>query len=292
MQMDFLNWLGPTKFFSIFILFLAACSEPEKLHYQTFIPSPGNNPTSKEGIELGKKIFFMENESGSGKMSCATCHKPDSGFSSASLRLINKVKRQVPSLYNLAYSQRFAWDGRERNLETVVLKPIANHEEMDQNLEKMVSEMNQNEDLKAEFRLIFGSDTIYTALVSRALAQYVRSLTKLVPKEMTSAGKILFENHCSSCHKGKFSSDFELRRSVAAASGPDSGKFRVTRNALDIYIFKTPSLANIRLTKPYMHDGRYKTLKEVVETYSQKLDISELKSMRAQNELIVFLEKL
>ena len=284
--------MGPIKYFPIFLLILVACKEPEQLHHQFSIPSPGKNLTSLEGIELGKKIFFFESENKSGKMSCASCHKPDSGFSSASMRFINGVKRQVPSLYNLAFSQRFMWDGREKNLESLVIKPLANHEEMDQNLQEMIFKMNQNQELKDEFNLVFGSDSIYTALVSRALAQYMRSLIKLVPDQNTRAGKILFENHCVNCHKGKFSSDFGLRYSVVAASGPDSGKFRISGKPIDIFTFKTPSLAKIRLTSPYMHDGRYRNLNEVVVAYSKILKIKELKSVQAQYTLVKFLEQL
>jgi cytochrome c peroxidase len=208
------------------------------------------------------------------------------------MQVINTLKRQVPSLYNLAYSKVFTWDGREKNLESIVLKPIANHEEMNQDFNRMISIMNQNKELKAEFKLVFGTDTIYTALVSRALAQYIRSLvfTNNGPKK--GNGKVLFERHCSKCHEGKFTTDFKIRKSVIAASGPDSGMFRISRKPSELFLFKTPSLAKIKLTHPYMHNGSYQSLKEVVMGYSNYLKIEELDSEDAQIELVSYLETL
>ncbi len=290
--MDFSNWWAPIKKILVFWFLVSSCKESEGLHYLKSIPSPPHNPTSLEGIALGKKIFFLESESPSGKISCASCHKPDSGFSSASMRIGNNVNRQVPNLYNLAYSSVFAWDGREKNLETVVLKPIANHEEMGLDLSEMVWKMNQNQTLKSEFKLVFGVDSIYTALVSRVLAQYIRSLIRLVPAQRESSGKSLFQKYCGNCHSGKFSTDFKIRKSVIADFGLDSGKFRVSRKPFELFHFKTPSLANIRLTSPYMHNGSYESLKNVVSAYSKYLEIKELESENSQMELVSYLETL
>jgi cytochrome c peroxidase len=290
--MDSLNWLAPIKNLFFFSFLILACKEPEKLHYQKSIPSPPHNPTSLEGIALGKKIFFLESETPFGKISCASCHKPDSGFSSARMQVINNMKRQVPNLYNLAYSNVFAWDGREKTLETVVLKPIANHEEMGLDLTELVRKMNHNQALKSEFKLVFGVDSVYTALVSRVLAQYVRSLIRTIPAPNESKGELLFQKNCSICHSGNFSTDFKIRKSVLAAFGSDSGKFRLSRKPSELFFFKTPGLANIKLTRPYMHNGSYHSLKEVVISYAKFLKIKDLKSENSKNELVSYLETL
>ncbi len=287
--------MGQIRFLIVFLIFLQACQGEKKPHFIADIPSPGNNPASVEGIELGRKLFGLKLSNGhSGPVSCNSCHKPDSGFSSYSMNLLNMKKRSIPSLYNLAYSPHFFWDGREKSLESVVIKPIPNHEEMNFSLKKMVNDLNKNPSFLKEFKSAFGTDSIYTALVSRALAQYIRSLKSEVQlnSETQSKGQILFEKYCATCHAGSHTSDFKMRVSVIANSGPDSGKFHLSRRKSDIYSFKTPSLAKIKLTRPYMHDGRYSDLKYVVEDYSRILEIVELKNTQNQKQLIKFLSTL
>jgi len=210
------------------------------------------------------------------------------------MQMINGNFRQVPSLFNLAYSPSFFWEGRETSLESVVLKPIVHQEEMNADLGQLIKKMNKNPMLKKSFKEVFGLDSIYSALVSRALAQYVRSLIR--PKRLLvdtqSIGQNLFNQNCISCHAGKTATDFKIRKSVVAGSGLDSGLSKITNQEKDAFFFKTPSLFELKLTAPYMHDGRYKRLDEVVSAYAKALNIKELSSKENQKALVNFLENL
>jgi len=292
MPMDFSNLLGPIRLLLVFTLL--SCSSGKDLDYQENIPSATNNPVSKEGIRLGEKIFFLEFPGSDHQASCASCHKPDSGFSKASMDSINGTKRQVPSLFNLAWSKAFFWDGRESNLESVVIKPLVGHEEMNVNLTDLVSFISRDKNLKSEFQVVFGTDSIYFALVARALAQYVRSLIRPVQNQTTNhvKGKALFDAHCKRCHSGSGGTDFEMRKSVIAASGSDSGRFKVSGRMGDVYVFKTPGMVDLKLTAPYMHDGRFSSIEEVLENYSEALTLKELKVPAYRLELISYLNEL
>lgn len=280
-------------------MLIGACSSRDKTLVTSF-PSPLHNPATKAGIELGKALFFSKKLSGNGQTACASCHKPDSGFASAGFATVNSVERNIPSLYNLAWSPRHFWDGRAQSLESVMFLPIVNTKEMNGNLYEIVRHLNSQSDWREQFYRAFGEDSVYTALIGKAMAQYVRSLTKEIPKSSNSTiakGLFIFNNHCSSCHSGPRTSDFALRPMVVHPKtlNPIDEQLKILKlkgATVEKERFKTPSLAGIGLTAPYMHDGSFKSLEEVVEAYARTLNKEELNNSENQAALIAFLKSL
>lgn len=277
---------------------LISCGHSETHPDISSIPSPPQNPMSAEGVSLGKQLFSDSLLSTDGHSSCATCHVEKLGFSSPRKRPVAGQKdRETQPLYNLAWSASLFWDGREKNLETLVIKPIQARHEMNSKLTQVVGRLNKSSTYRTQFQKVFGSDSIYTALVARALSQYIRSLIRFEPDStqlnvIENEGRLLFNQHCRSCHVGKTTSDFAMRKSVLQAMGADSGLFHITRNREHIWFFRTPSLAAVGATTPYMHNGQFQSLREVIIRYSQVLKQPQLASPQNQNALLAYLKRL
>jgi cytochrome c peroxidase len=282
----FSGWRG---FVSLFFL-LNSCNDRDNL--------PGNTQSgfSEKEVDLGRKLFFFNGLSGDGKQNCASCHLPQKAFSSEKILKSNGFERNVPSLLNLEKSTRFFWDGRETNLESLVIKPILSKAEMHGNLVLAIAWMNKSRKWKKDFETVYGRDTIYTALVARALSSYVRSLTVKPSMPLADSdykrGKALFQALCQSCHKGEAFTDFALRRSVIAAEGPDSGHFSISHRKQDVYFFKTPGMARIAQTAPYTHDGRFSTLESLLMAYSREPGMQDLKNEKSRKALLKYMKTL
>lgn len=292
-----LKWWAPSKYFffvflSGFILF-PACENKEVENSFAGIPSPGNNPMTSEGVAFGQALFHSELLSADGKTSCFTCHPPDSGFSGSSrhTNLHSKIRRQIPGLFNLAWSPSYFWDAREETLESLILKPIQSPDEMNLSLPLLLKKVNQKQELKQMCKAAFQTDSIGTIHVARALAQFIRTLVRQ-PELPESEGKTLFQDHCSRCHSGKATSDFQIRKSVLAPSGIDSGYFRITHLPEDVYRFRTPGLAAVSVTAPYMHDGRVPDLDSLVKQYAKALNAKDLEDPDKRTKLVLFLKML
>jgi len=265
------------------------------------LPFPQRNPITKPGIALGKKLFFDPILSGNNQISCATCHQPSRAFTDG-LALSDqgvsgkKLQRNVPSLVNLAWQKGSFWDGGAKDLESLVFGPLTHADEMGQDLHELVQELNEQTTYRSLFNKAFGKDTIYSALIARALAQYQRTLIsahsrydRFIRKEpgailtaIELKGMEVFEQKCGSCHQfGKGKNDFFTDHAyhnngldstyASGFEGIFQGRFRVTRDSADMGKFKTPTLRNIALTAPYMHDGRFATLEAVLEHYDHEM---------------------
>jgi cytochrome c peroxidase len=297
MLVPFLNWWELSRYFSFVfasgLFLLTSCENKKVRHTFTGIPSTGNNPLTEEGVEFGRALFQSPYLSADGKTSCKTCHHPDSGFSGSidHLNPHSKLRRQIPGLFNLAWSSFFFWDGREETLESLILKPIQSPDEMKLALPVLIKKVNQNAVLKQMCATAFHTENIGTIHVARALAQFIRTLVRQ-PELPGSEGKELFQNHCANCHAGKTTSDFQIRKSVLAPSGIDSGYFRITHLPGDIYKYRTPGLAAISKTAPYMHDGRVPDLDSLVKLYAKALEVKELEDAARRAELVRFLKML
>jgi cytochrome c peroxidase len=254
--------------------------------------------------ELGERLFFDESLSGGINRSCATCHQPDLGFTDGlkkSFAITNGkfVDRNAPTLLNVAFQQAFFHDGHVSMLEQQIIEVIHNPTEMNGDLNEIVLRLQKNNDYKILFKEAFkGSDdekiTAHSVIV--CLSEYEKTLVSLNSRfdeflrgdvqAMTGreingynlfAGKAL----CGSCHffplfNGTVppffnDTEFEILGTPANASNEsldlDEGRFKVTRMDIHRYSFKTPTVRNIELTGPYMHNGVYQTLDEVVEFY-------------------------
>lgn len=253
-----------------------------------------NNPLTSEGVALGRLLFFDTRLSGNNSISCASCHRPELAFSDAVAQTNvgftgTPLPRNSSALINLAWSNhRLLWDGAATSLESQAILPIADLHEMNQPLPALEAKLKQVPDYVSRFRVVF-NDEIKAELIGRALAQFQLTLIsgnakydKFVRKEngipltkVEENGLNLFEAKCGSCHSSDLFTDHDFHNNGIDGSftnqsldGVFLGRYRVTQNLSDLGKFKTPTLRNIELTEPYMHDGRFITLMEVLDHYS------------------------
>jgi len=250
---------------------------------------PSTNPLTVEGIALGRKLFYDPILSGNNTQSCSNCHVQASGFAepfqySTGIDGIQGTRNAMP-LINLGYQPNFFWDGGATDMESQALGPVTNPIEMHETWQNAVIELRNHPDYPALFKQAFGIDQITSQYVVRAIAQfertlisgnskydrYAQGLESLTGQEML--GMQVFtdpmKGDCNHCHVlGSTFSDFEYRNTGLDSIPVDEGRFSITWNNADKGKFKTPSLRNIEVTGPYMHDGRFMTLLECVEHYN------------------------
>jgi cytochrome c peroxidase len=288
------------KFFqSATILILIGCQKNNQdvilvpSHFRLNLVEPERNKASQEGILLGKKLFFDPMLSGNNSISCASCHKPDKAFSDSPnqfSRGINQklTNRNTPALFNLMWSTTFFWDGGVKNLESLSIAPLHASNEMDQNLDSLVAELKQDPEYVKLFNQVFGSE-IDIQKILWALAQYTRSLisaNSLYDKYLIDSstyiltseqklGRQVYLTYCASCHSGVLFTDHQFHNNGIdsifidkSELGVRLGRYRITLKEEDRGKFKTPSLRNLLFTAPYMHDGRFNTLDDVLNHYN------------------------
>ena len=265
--------------------------------YNLVIPSglpqmqiPADNQLTVEGVALGRKLFYDPILSGNGKMACATCHNQNFAFTDSTFALstgIDNVQgtRNSMPLFNLGYQKKFFWDGGAADLESQVIGPIQNPVEMHATLPDVIGKLNAHAEYPALFKKAFGIDNITTAYLMRAIAQFERTMIsgnskfdKYKRGEATltaqeTNGMALFQDEakgdCNHCHSlGSTFSDFEFRNNGVDSIYADAGRYKITLLGSDSGKFKTPSLRNIALTAPYMHDGRFTTLQQCLNHYN------------------------
>lgn len=270
---------------------------PTNLGWSSF-PVPADNPTTVAGVALGKKLFFDPILSANNTQSCASCHANTSSFSDPnrfSIGAFGQVgNRQGMPLFNLAWADkynqtphRYFWDGGANDLERQAIGPIMNPIEMsNKNLFDVVARLQNHPEYPGLFRKAFGSDSISAVKLAKAIAQYERTLIsgnsnydkaerrQRLRTQSEINGMIIFSTEkgdCFHCHgnlSSPFFTDFAFHNNGLDEVQADSGLYRITGKPEDIGKFKTPSLRNLSFTAPYMHDGRFKTLMEVIEFYN------------------------
>ncbi len=240
--------------------------------------TPADNQVTDERAELGRQLFFDPILSAENDMSCATCHHPDRGFSNG--EVAGRTGRNVPTLWNVGYAQFLQWDGSMDSLESQALTPLTHADEMAANLDEMASELTAIPAYQAMFDEAYGGD-VSAETVTYALAAFQRTLvTKLSPFDRYAQGDrdaltpeqrrglALFRSgatRCFECHAAPTFAD-DTFRVIGVPSG-DLGRAAVADDGME-GAFKVPTLRNIALTAPYMHDGSMETLEEVVEFYA------------------------
>jgi cytochrome c peroxidase len=292
------------------------------------VPVPKNNPLTKEKAGLGRKLFYDRRLSLNNTLSCAMCHIPEQGFTSNEMATAvgiegRTVKRNSPSLYNAAYSQKLFHDSRETSLEQQVWGPLLAHNEMaNPSIGYVIDKINNSSDYKNLFKKAFNKEPGLET-IGMALASYERTLNsanspfdrwyygkdKKALDDKAQRGFQLFNGKakCSGCHK--ITPDYALFNdndnhntgigyaeamsktdktqkvqvapgvfvdvaaglisTVAEAKPNDLGRYEITQNPQDRWKYKTPSLRNVSLTAPYMHNGAWQTLQQVVEFYNR-----------------------
>jgi cytochrome c peroxidase len=253
------------------------------------VPVPADNPLTKEKVELGKQLYFDPRLSCDETVSCASCHDPKKGWSNGEAVATGvrsqKGGRSAPTIINAAYSDLQFWDGRADQLEGQALGPIQNPIEMDHKIEDCVIKLNKIEGYRQQFRKVFNSD-VTPENIAKAISAFERTILSgdapydrfkngdksALSAEAQRGMKLFFgKAQCSACHTGHSFSDFSFHNIGIGMEKdkPDLGRFEVSKQIGDKGAFKTPTLREIARTGPYMHDGRFATLEEVVDYYDK-----------------------
>ncbi len=250
-----------------------------------------NNPLTLEGVELGRKLFHDPILSKNNQQSCASCHDQKIAFTDDarfSIGVEGKPgTRNSMALMNLAWRRNFFWDGRANSLEEQAFDPITDPLEMNTTWPEVEQKLNDHPEYPELFRLAFGVDEIDSNVVVKAIAQFERTLIsgnskfdkhlqgQNVFNDLEREGFELFvseEGDCFHCHNGVFMSDNTFRNNGLQFPIEDEGLGAVTGRDRDKGKFIVPTLRNVEFTAPYMHDGRFETLREVVDFYSDNVN--------------------
>jgi cytochrome c peroxidase len=277
---------------------------PFQLDLPSFIPPmqiPSTNPLTVEGIDLGRFLFWDKQLSADNSISCGSCHLPEFGFSDPA-QFSTGVgglmgTRQSMALVNLGWADFFFWDGRASTLERQIFHPVVDPVEMNESWPNVVEKIKADPLYSSKFEAAFGSSCVDSTRISMAIAQFLRTMVSFDspfdrafygPENFTEdqwEGVQLFIREggdpadglggqwggdCFHCHGGSFNffTDHQLHNNGLDSEFNDPGAYAVTGNVLDMGRFKTPTLRNIEYTSPYMHDGRFNTLGEVIDHYN------------------------
>lgn len=242
-------------------------------------------------IELGKKLFFDTRLSGSGKISCATCHQPELNWTDGREKSIGHngaiTKRNSPTIQNSWFYNRLFWDGRSANLQDQAFGPINSETEMHSEMPDVMRMLRRNEQYRQLFRQAFGYDDIGPDELTKAIATFEKTITSGKTKFDTFAagntkalnnselrGLHLFRTkaRCMNCHNGPLFSDNQFHGNgffYEGSPGFDPGLYNVTHKEEDRGKFKTPSLRDVAQTAPYLHDGSIKDLTSILVIYGK-----------------------
>ncbi|MGG9971161.1 cytochrome-c peroxidase [Ferruginibacter sp. SUN002] len=256
-----------------------------------------NNPVTEEGFQLGRKLFYDGILSRDGSTACATCHQQFAGFSSFDHNLSHGINnslttRNAPVLFNLAWMRELHWDGGINHIEVQPIAPITAENEMGETLENVLYKLRRDKVYVDLFSKTFGDTIINTQRVLKALAQFTGSIQSYNSKydkvkngeanfsASEQAGYEFFKSNCNTCHKEPLFTDNAFHNIGLPINNSlkDYGQMKITNKPEDSLKFKTPSLRNIALSQPYMHDGRFINFSKIIEHYNT-LDIVNLKNI-------------
>lgn len=291
----------------LFIGFAVSCKKtdagqristtPWKLEIPDGWPSPHysftNNALTLEGFELGKKLFYDGRLSKDGNFACASCHQQFAAFSTFdhdfSHGFNNQfTKRNAPGLFNLAWHKDFHWDGGINHIEVQPLAPITAQNEMAETMESVVNKVKADATYRSMFGKAFGDEEVTSQRMMKALASFMNAMVSYNSKYdkvkrgeasftgPENTGYTIFKTNCAGCHTEPLFTDLSFRNNGLSENPTirDKGRMHITNNATDSLKFKVPSLRNILLTFPYMHDGRFKSPLMVLDHYSSGIQQS------------------
>ena len=261
-----------------------------------------SNPLSKDKIALGRKLFYDPILSRDSTISCSSCHLQYTAFTHVDHDLSHGIdgkigKRNAPALMNLAWNTSFMWDGAVNHLDMQALAPISNPVEMDESIANVIRKLQMTSAYPHLFYNAFDDSTITGEHVLKAMSQFMLTLVSANSKydrvkrgeekftEQENRGYQLFLQNCSSCHTEPLftNQQFENNGLTPDDSLHDIGKMAVSHNSADSLKFKVPTLRNIEYSHPYMHDGRFKNLNQVLVNYVKGARISPTLSPQLQN---------
>lgn len=264
------------------------------------------NPLTKEKIALGRALFYDPVLSANNTISCASCHSQYTSFAHVDHALSHGIfdrigKRNAPALMNLAWQKSFMWDGAVNHLDMQALAPISNADEMNENIEHVVLKLQQSEIYPGLFYKAFHDSVITGEHVLKSISQFMLTLVSAdakydsVMRKQTvftaqeENGYHLFQKNCASCHKEPLftNEQFENNGLPVDTILNDYGRMKVSMHADDSLKFKVPTLRNIEFSYPYMHDGRFKRLTEVMNHYTNGVVHSRTLSKELQQPIVL-----
>ncbi len=280
------------------LIFLAAQKPISFWQKPSHFPKPifdfKEKPLDSAKVFLGRLLFFDPILSKDNSISCASCHSPYNAFAHTDHPVSHGINDQIgnrnaPALFNLAWQKLFMWDGAINHIEVQSLAPISHPKEMNENINAVLEKLKKSNLYKSAFKKAFGDTIITSAKLLKAIAQFELTLVSANAKydkvylgkdtftDQEKRGYILFKQHCNSCHQEPlFSSyEFETNGLKPDTTYNDYGRFLMSNNPMDSFKFKIPSLRNLAYTYPYMHDGRFKKLSEVLNHYTNDLKTSQ-----------------
>jgi cytochrome c peroxidase len=288
----------------------------------SYFPKPvynfTDNPISKAQIRLGRNLFYDPILSADNTISCASCHSPYAGFTHTDHDLSHGIDdkigtRNAPALFNLAWQNKFMWDGAITNLDAQALAPLSHETEMGSDINTVLDKLRAHPKYPDLFKTIYKDSLITGERLLKVLSQFQLTLISANAKydkvqqgkerfsSQEKNGYALFKTNCASCHVAPLFSSYEFANNGLSIDETlsDMGRYSLTNNSEDSLKFKIPSLRNLSYTYPYMHDGRFKKLREVLAHYVSNIQPSptlseELKSgiqltKNEQTDLIAFL---
>lgn len=253
-----------------------------------------DNPLTNNGFNLGRTLFYDPILSKDNSISCANCHQSFAAFANLDHAVSHGVDecqgtRNAPALFNLAWQKEFMWDGGVKHIEVSPLNALTNPCEMANDLNAITVRLKESKTYPILFNAAFGNKEINSQKMLRALAQFTSMLVSANSKydkhirheaggnftDEEDAGYNLFKKHCSACHQEPLFTDLSYRSNGLDLNPEDNGRDSITHIRSDKGKFRVPSLRNAELTAPYMHDGRFTTLKQVMEHYNSGVKNNE-----------------
>ena len=301
---------------SCIVLLTAFSSNLVEFVYPDYFPTPeynfAENPLNVQKIELGRALFYDPILSKDSTISCASCHSPYNAFAHTDHDLSHGINdsigtRNAPALFNLAWGKSFMWDGAIHHLDVQALAPISHPGEMGEDIKVIVKKLQNTQRYPSLFEAAFGDKKITGEHLLKAISQFQLTLVSANSKYdsvrrkessytmQESKGYELYKKNCNSCHTEPLftNNNFERNGLEIDTTLNDFGRMKITNNNDDRAYFKVPSLRNLSYTYPYMHDGRYRKLKDVLNHYTSNPSLSRGKaidlSSNEKADLIAFL---
>ena len=279
--------------FGVFSAFqqFGAFAKYQPKHFPKPVYNFDKNPLKAANIELGRALFYDPILSKDGTISCASCHSPYNAFAQSDHALSHGINdaigtRNAPALQNLAWQPVFMHDGAVTHLDMQSLFPITQPKEMDETMANVVAKLNKNTAYKKAFYKAYKDSAATGERALKSLSQFMLTLVSANAKydsvqqkrakftAQEANGYALFKKNCNRCHTEPLFSSFAFANNGLPLDSflQDFGRTNVTKNKKDSLFFKIPSLRNIQYTAPYMHDGRFKRLQNVLKHYTTDFD--------------------
>ena len=261
---------------------------------------PADNPLTMQGVKLGRMLFYEKRLSGDNSMACASCHKQANAFTDTNRFSIGinglEGHRQAMSVVNMLWNTNgYFWDGRVQKLRDQSVVPIQDPIEMNETMENVIEKLDQDTLYTHQFYRAFGSENITSHRISLALEQFMNSIVSYrstydlyldglatLTEEEQLGMDLFFDEYnpffpetsgadCGHCHGGKNFSSQEYMNNGLDSIYNDDGRYDITGLESDRGSMKVTTLRNIEITPPYMHDGRFTSLEEVIDHYNEGL---------------------